>query len=190
MKRALRMCGAVAAMAVPVSVMSFALAGTASAQPPGSYSVVCTKLSINLSANTSEVKKCAPASGSWTSAQKKEYKDATGGAASLATGGSVTWHSGGGTTTISSPVLTEPGCTNGKGATAPNNCATADPTATGPATGCKAPKKGYVELVVANGTVTATSGVQPAKSGDDFQAEVCESSTGSITPAKGADVYM
>ena len=95
-------------------------------------------------------------------ADKKLYKSVTAPhALDLATGGTLTWSSSGTTTTVGAPTLTSPS----------GNC----------------PTKDSEELAV--GRVTGgTSAVTHA--GDTFRAEVCITSSGKITLAKGTVVDL
>ncbi len=97
-----------------------------------------------------------------TKADKTLYKTLTASSAiDLATGGTLTWSSSGQTVTVGSPTLTSPS----------GNC----------------PAKDSEEL--AQGTVTGGSSTI-THAGDTFRAEVCISSKGKISLAKGTVVDL
>jgi hypothetical protein len=146
MRRILLMTAAVAAAAIPASVV---IVGT-STPAFASYSLTCAKMS-GTDTGTVTISKCDV-----PKADKKTYKSASGAAAALESGGTITWSSSGATTTIAKPTLSSGPGTCKKGDT--------EVTATGPVTGgtstvTSSSDTFYAEVCVAsNGALSLVKG--------------------------------
>jgi hypothetical protein len=153
MRRLLTVAAIAAAISIPASVATLGVAGPAFA----ASSITCTSLKGSDSGAVT-IGKCSPSGG-------KEYKTASGTAASLATGGTITWKSSKATTTIGDTSTSSPG----QG-------------------GCK---KGSTEYDF-SGKVTAasTSGVGIPAVGDSVSARACVASNGKLSLVKGTSMAL
>jgi hypothetical protein len=153
-RRLLTLAAVAAAISIPVSTATVVVGGS---NAFAASSISCASLK-GTDTGTVTIGKCTPSGG-------KGYKDATGSAATLATGGNITWSKSGATTTIGDTNATE--VTN---------------------TGCS--KKDSEYEFTGSVTGASTSGTGIPKVGDAVQAYACLASSGKVSLAKGTDALL
>jgi len=149
------------ALAVPTSVASLGMAGTAGAAASTvaakSSAVTCASLKGTITGSVT-ISKCSPSGGAG-------YKSATAPSSSLAGGGNLTWSKSGATTTI--------GDTSASTVT-PNKCGT----------------KGTEYSFTGKVTAASTKGKGIPAVGSAVKALACVASSGSVTLLKGTTIHL